>query len=175
MVALKKKAEQGVTSEKGNELKILKIATEICFKCGVCCVIKDHSCHAQYDAHFNPKYTFVYDCLGSEDPAGNPNIWLCVSCHICEEICPYEVSPVQIIESLKAQSFEEGRAHPMIVGEIKQIVSTGYAFPLTKASSRQREKLGLKAITQRSEEVLRKISVKTGLVVKLQRYKVTDP
>jgi heterodisulfide reductase subunit C len=174
MAALNEKAEPGEAHKKGNEPKTLKIATEICFKCAVCCVIKDHSCHAQYGAHFNPKHTFVYDCFGSRDPAGNSNIWLCVSCHKCEEICPYEVSPAHIIESLKAQSFEEGRAHPMIVSEIKQIVSTGYAFPLTRASSRQREKLGLEAITPRSEEDLRRISVKTGLVLKLQRYEVTE-
>ncbi len=174
MGALVEKPEPGEAPEKGNEPRTLKIAAEICFKCGVCCVVRDHSCHAQHDAHFNPKHTFVYDCLGSGDPAGNPNIWLCVSCHKCEELCPYEVSPVHIIESLKAQSFEEGRAHPMIVGEIKQIVSTGYAFPLTTASSRQREKLGLEALTQGSEEDLRRISEKTGLVAKLQRYEVAE-
>jgi heterodisulfide reductase subunit C len=148
MADLVEKPEPGEVPEKGDEPNTLKIAGEICFKCGVCCVIRDHSCHAQYDAHFTSKYTFVYDCLGSRNPAGNPNIWLCVSCHKCEEICPYE--------------------------EIKQIVSTGYAFPLTRASSRQRDKLGLKSITPRSEEDLRRISVKTGLVVKLQRYEVTE-
>jgi len=62
----------------------------------------------------------------------------------------------------------------MIVGEIKQIVSTGYAFPLTGASSRQREKLGLAALTQGSEEDLKRISEKTGLVAKLQRYEEAE-
>ena len=174
MVALIEKPEPRETLRKGNESKTLKIMAEICFKCGVCCVIRDHSCHAQHDTQFDPRHTFVYDCLGSGDPAGNTNIWLCVSCHKCEELCPYEVSPVHIIESLKAQSFEEGRAHPMIVGEIKQIVSTGYAFPLTGSSSRQREKLGLEPLTQGSEDDLRRISEKTGLVAKLQKYEEAE-
>ena len=174
MGALVERPEPGEALERGNEPKTLKIMAEICFKCGVCCVIRDHSCHAQLDAQFNPRQTYVYDCLGSGDPAGNQNIWLCVSCHKCEELCPYEVSPINVIESLKAQSFEEGQAHPMIVGEIKQIVSTGYAFPLTGASSRQREKLGLAALTQGSEEDLKRISEKTGLVAKLQRYEEAE-
>lgn len=153
-------------------LKTIEIAAEVCFKCGVCCVVRDHSCHAQHDFNFNPRHTFVYDCLGSGDPTGNQNIWLCVSCHKCKELCPYEVSPVHVIESLKAQSFEEGRAHPMIVGEINQIISTGYAFPLTGASSRQREKLGLAALEKWSEQDLARISEKTGLAAKLQRYEL---
>ena len=154
--------------------RTIKTAVEICFKCGVCCVINDHACHAQHDAQFTPRHTFVYDCLGSGNPYVNPNIWLCVSCHKCEELCPYEVSPVRIIESLKAQAFDEGSLHPMILGEIRQIISTGYAFPLTGASYRQRERLGLDAIVQETDEELRRISEKTGLLRKLERYEVAE-
>ncbi|MBA7668450.1 hypothetical protein ES703_76562 [subsurface metagenome] len=168
--------KSGQREAKGRDItpKTIEIAAEICFKCGVCCVINDHSCHAQHDAQFNPRHTFVYDCLGSGDPPGNPNIWLCVSCHKCEELCPYEVSPVHIIESLKAQAFEEGRAHPMIVSEVQQIVTTGYAFPLTGSSSRQREKLGLDPVTQSSLEDLTSIAEKTGLAAKLERYREVE-
>ena len=170
MADLHKNSERGDPLKNGVDSKTIKIAAEICFKCGVCCVIGDHSCHAQHDTQFNPKNTFVYNCLGSTNPVSNPNLWLCVSCHKCEELCPYEVSPVHIIESLKAQAFDEGRAHPMIVGEIKQIITTGYAFPITGASSRQREKMGLDALTQTSLQDLNSISKKTGLVDKLKKY-----
>jgi len=146
-------------------------ASEICLKCGVCCVVKDHSCHAQLDGQFNPRHTFVYDCLGVDSPSENPNIWLCVSCHKCEELCPYEVSAIRFIESMRAKAFEEGRAHPVIFGEVANIVSTGFAFPITASSARQRQQLGLETLDESAVEDLGKIAVKTGLSGKIEKYR----
>ncbi|MFH0848100.1 MAG: 4Fe-4S dicluster domain-containing protein [archaeon] len=100
--------------------------TEVCFKCGVCCTIRARSCHVMYDRErFDPKHTFVYNYLGAEDTAGNPNIWLCVSCHKCEKMCPYEVSPVSFIETMKSKTFERVLAHSVIISEVEQVLSTG--------------------------------------------------
>ena len=139
----------------------VKEAAEICLKCGVCCAVKGYGCPAQYDAKFTPRMTYVYDCLGGEEPSSNPNIWQCVSCHKCEEMCPYEVSPVHFIESMKAQALEEGHAPEIVVGEIEQVLGTGYAFPVTANTVRQREELGLPPITQ--TEALKAVADKTGL------------
>ena len=146
-------------------------ASEICLKCGVCCVVKGHSCHAQLDSQFSPKYTYVYDCLGMDSPSENPNIWLCVSCHKCEELCPYDVSPIRFIESMKAEAFENGRAHPVIFGEVANIVSTGFAFPLTASSRRQRQQLGLEPLDESAAEDLMKIAEITGLSEKIDQYR----
>ena len=146
-------------------------ASEICLKCGVCCVVKGHSCHVQLDSQFSPKYTYVYDCLGMDSPSENPNIWLCVSCHKCEELCPYDVSPIRFIESMKAEAFENGRAHPVIFGEVANIVSTGFAFPLTASSARQRQQLGLEPLDESAAEDLMKIAEITGLSEKIDQYR----
>jgi len=144
-------------------------ASEICLQCGVCCVIKGHSCHAQYDGQFDPRNTYVYDCLGSGGPLENPNIWLCVSCHKCEEVCPYEVSPVRFIEAMKAQAFERGQAHPVILGEVENIVETGYAFPLTSSSERRRKMLGLEPLDVSVGDEVKEIARRTGLMEKMKR------
>jgi heterodisulfide reductase subunit C len=146
-------------------------ASEICLKCGVCCVIKEHSCHAQLDSQFNPKYTYVYDCLGTDSPSENPNIWLCVSCHKCEELCPYEVSPIRFIEAMKAKALEDGLAHPVIFGEVDNVVSTGFAFPLTASSRRQRRQMDLELLDESAAEDLRKIAEKTGLSEKIAKHR----
>ena len=146
-------------------------ASEICLKCGVCCVVKEHSCHAQLDSQFSPRYTYVYDCLGADSPSENPNIWLCVSCHKCEELCPYEVSPIRFIESMKSKAFEDGRAHPVIFGEVANVVSTGFAFPLTASSRRQRQRMGLAPLDESASEDLKKIAEKTGLSEKIDKYR----
>ena len=135
---------------------------EICLKCGVCCNVS-HSCHVMYDGRFNPRYTFVYDCLRSEKGAENPNIWLCVSCHKCEETCPYEVSPIHLIEALKEYAMKRSTVNPMIKAEVNQIISTGCALQITNASDRLRESLNLKPVPMQAAADLNKIAAKTGL------------
>jgi heterodisulfide reductase subunit C len=124
-----------------------------------------------YDYKFNPRYTFVYDCLASEKMGLNPNIWLCVSCHKCEETCPYEVSPVHYIEALKGEALVAGWVHPTIKAEVTQIVTTGFAFPLTGATERQRQTLNLRPLSPAPIADLVKISDKTGLSERLRRAK----
>jgi heterodisulfide reductase subunit C len=77
-------------------------------------------------------------------------------------LCPYEVSPISFIEAIKAKAFEEGQAHPVIQSEVSNILSTGYAFPLTSASQRQRQQLGLDPPDTSSAEELRLIAEKLG-------------
>lgn len=148
----------------------LEEAAEICLKCGVCCVVKGYSCPAQYDGQFTPRHTYVYDCLGHDDPTSNTNIWQCVSCHKCEEMCPYEVSPVHYIETLKSMALEEGHAPEMVLGEMRLVLSTGYAFPITANTTRQREALGLPPLEESDE--LKVIAEKTGLLSVLEFGKI---
>jgi heterodisulfide reductase subunit C len=148
-----------------DEVKGPRRAAEICLQCGVCCVVK-HSCHAQYGLQFTPNHTYVYDCLGAEEPAKNPNLWLCVSCHKCEEVCPYEVSPIRFIEAMKAEAFRNGSVHQVILDEVNQIVTTGYAFPLTGASERQRANLGLGPFSNQAAAELAVIVRRSGLADK---------
>ncbi|MBS7619346.1 hypothetical protein KEJ21_01685 [Candidatus Bathyarchaeota archaeon] len=149
-----------------------KKSSEICFKCGICCVVRGYSCHVSYDSEkFNPRYTFVYDCLGSSDPARNPNIWLCVSCHKCEEVCPYEVSPIKFIEEMKSQAFEMGLAPSLIMSEVENILTTGYAFPISSVTLRLREELHLEPLQMKAIEDLRILSSKTGFIDKMLKAK----
>lgn len=136
-------------------------AAEVCFMCGVCCAVPEYGCPAQYGSRFTPRHTYVYDCLAAERPSSNPSIWLCVSCHKCEELCPYEVSPIRFIETMKQVALEEGAAPDVATAEIEQVVNTGYAFPVTPNTARHREELGLKPIQPTGE--LKRIAEATGL------------
>lgn len=153
--------------EKREEISTYREVVEICLRCGVCCNVS-HSCHVMYDRRYNPRSTYVYDCLAFEKPVNNPNIWLCVSCHKCEEVCPYDVSPMHFIEYLKGEAFKIGLINPLIKEELAQVITTGYAFPLTGSSERQRENLGLKPIMSSSINELSIIAERTGLTKKLR-------
>jgi heterodisulfide reductase subunit C len=121
-----------------------------------------------YDDQFNPRYTFVYDCLSSEKGPANPNIWLCVSCHKCEETCPYEVSPIRFIEALKSEAMNNGLVHNLLKDEVAQIVSTGYAFLLTGVTDRQRKELNLEPLKPRGTSDLSVLIKRTGFSEKLE-------
>jgi len=121
-----------------------------------------------FDHRFNPRYTFVYDCLASDKGVSNTNIWLCVSCHKCEETCPYEVSPIHFIEALKGNALSLGLVHPTIRAEVTQIVTTGFAFPVTGATERQRQALNLKPLASKAVANLGKIAERTGFSERLK-------
>ena len=76
------------TPYKKKTLHGVEEAAEICLKCGVCCTIPGYSCPAHYNG-YTPRDTYVYDCLGNPLREMNPALWVCVSCHKCEEMCPY--------------------------------------------------------------------------------------
>ena len=150
----------------------IRETAEICLRCGVCCVIEGYSCPAQYDAQFKPTQTYVYDCLGHNEPSSNLNIWQCMSCHKCEEMCPYEVSPLGFIEAMKEQALQEGHAPDSVTAELMQVITTGYAFPITSNTTRQRERLGLKPFELNDK--LSIIAEKTGLLKLLKKLKETQ-
>jgi hypothetical protein len=81
------------------------------------------------------------------------------------------VAPFQFIEAIKARAFELGIAHPGVVKEIEQIIATGFAFPVTGSSARQREALELEPLELKAQDELKRISEGTGLVDRLNRYK----
>ena len=140
--------------------------TEICLKCNTCALVDP----VIYANGFSPTNTFINNVFSATEPEKNPNIWLCVSCHKCEEICPYEVKPVEVIEALKDEAFEKGYAPEFIREEINQVLTTGYAFPIFQSLAyinRIRGNLGLKTLEERKVEDIKKIVRKTGLDTKI--------
>ncbi|MEM1540665.1 MAG: hypothetical protein QXW82_02710 [Candidatus Bathyarchaeia archaeon] len=136
---------------------------EICLQCNTCAIVDP----VIYANGFSPTNTFINNVFSAAEPEKNPNIWLCVSCHKCEEICPYEVKPIEVIEALKAEAFEKGYAPEAVREEIKQVLTTGYAFPISTYMNRVRGSFGLKALAERNVGDLDKIATKTGLKTKV--------
>jgi len=139
---------------------------EVCLKCNTCALV-DPVIYANGFSHTN---TFINNVFSAAEPEKNQNIWLCVSCHKCEEICPYEVKPIEVIEALKDEAFEKGYAPEGIREEINQVLTTGYAFPIFQSLAyinRIRGQFGLKTLGERKVEDIRKIARKTGLEAKM--------
>jgi len=139
---------------------------ETCLKCNTCALVDP----VTYANGFSSTNTFINNVFSAAEPEKNPNVWLCVSCHKCEEICPYEVKPVEVIEALKDEAFDKGYAPEFIREEINQVLTTGYAFPIFQSLAyinRIRGTLDLKSLEERKVEDIKKIVIKTGLDAKI--------
>ncbi|MCJ7614686.1 hypothetical protein MUO71_08005 [Candidatus Bathyarchaeota archaeon] len=148
--------------------KLLKKYPKIekCLNCNTCALVDP----VIYAHDFSATKTFIHNVFSTSEPEKNPNIWLCMSCHKCEEICPYEVKPVEVIEGLKDEAFEKGCAPEFIREEINQVLTTGYAFPISQSLNyinRMRNNLGLEPLGERKVADLAIIARKTGLEIKL--------
>jgi len=148
---------------------------EKCLKCSLCafkdgygCLISNYGVGVD-GIHFDPVNTFIYNIFDAKEPVKNSNLWLCVSCHKCYEICPYDVNPTEVIEALKEAAFENGYAPKLILGEVNNILSSGMAFPISQSTHDQRSRLGLPSLEKIDASDLAKIARKTGLENKLAK------
>jgi len=150
---------------------------ETCLKCSLCAFKDGYGCYiSNYGigvdgARFSALDTYTYHVFSPKEPVKNPNLWLCVSCHRCHEICPYDVNPTEVIEALKAAAFENGYAPDLIQGEVSNVLSTGFAFPIVQSQQAQRSRLGLPTLEPPALEDLAKIAKKTGLEDKLAKLR----
>jgi len=150
---------------------------ETCLKCSTCAFKDGYGCYiSNYGVgsdgtKFSALDTFTYNVFGAKEPVKNPNLWLCVSCHRCHDICPYDVNPMEVVESLKAAAFEGGNVPDLIQGEVSNVLLTGFAFPIVESQRAQRGWLHLPALEKPPLEDLAKIAKKTGLEDKLAKLR----
>ena len=71
------------------------------------------------------------------------------------------------IEVMKEQALQDGHAPVSITAELVQVITTGYAFPITSNTIRQRDRLGLEPLILNEE--LTVIAEITGLLELLSK------
>lgn len=141
-----------------------RVESEYCFQCAVCGIV----CVVNYAEVYEPRRTFVYD-LFNQGIEARQTLWGCPSCHKCEERCPYDFKPLQLVKAHKEAAFAAGLAPKEIYGEFETILDTGSAFPVGSVTQRQRTKLDLPDLVplDRPVEELAIIAERTGLAAKL--------
>ncbi|MBN2284253.1 MAG: hypothetical protein JXO48_10220 [Deltaproteobacteria bacterium] len=136
---------------------------EVCFECSVCSL----HCVVQNVEGYDGKNTFVYDLFQSNEPWGHRALWACSGCHKCYETCPQDADPLRVISVLRQQAFVEGIAPPYVYDLITLVLETGRAFPVTKKTLKDREKLGLREPEPTPVDEIGHIAGRTGLLEKL--------
>jgi len=148
----------------------LRPETEYCLQCAVCGLVCVVNCADVYD----PRHTFVYD-LFSDDIQARETLWGCPSCHKCEERCPYNFRPLELVKAHKEAAFAAGLAPKEIYGELELILTTGSAFPAGSVTQRQRAKLGLPDLPLRPVDELAIIANRSGLAARLAIARQSGP
>lgn len=124
--------------------KILKGIPEIkqCFQCGTCV----SSCMAaKYLGDFNPRIKILSAAYGQKDML-NDVLFKCSTCNNCNERCPQNVNPFEVIVKLKNMAFKLGLLSEEKAGVFKAVTGTGFAFEITSFTDRLREELNLPKI-----------------------------
>lgn len=139
--------------------KILKEIPEIknCFQCGTCtssCLVK------KYTGKFSPREKILSALEGRKEVLNN-ELWLCSTCNACNERCPQNVNPYEIIIKLKNIAFREGlienseeKTEPA-----KNVIETGLSLKTSEFTENERKKLGLPE-TKKIDELKKIIKLK---------------
>jgi heterodisulfide reductase subunit B len=113
-----------------------------CYQCGAC--VGD--CPATtYGSGFNPREIMLKVLYGLADEllTADTVLWQCTNCYNCQERCPQEVKPVEVIIALKNMLADRSIYPESGAKVIHAFETTGRTTLLGPAVDREREKYGL--------------------------------
>lgn len=128
-----------------------------CFQCGTCVA----SCPVRaIEDRYNLRRIMKMASLGMKDQIlGNPFIWICSTCLLCNERCPQDVNPQDVMNVIKNMAVEEGKIPEKLKKIIDEIQKNGgRLYPIDEFIEVERKELGLPKIATELEEVRKLIS-----------------
>ena len=127
-----------------------------CYQCGAC--VGDCPTH-RFMPEFSPRTIILQALYGMEEELTGEDalIWNCTNCYNCQERCPQEVNPIEVIIALKNISREKGM-HPKVVDNIiDRVGERGVTVLHTDLIKRRRSDLGLEDFRIECEEEVAKL------------------
>lgn len=99
-----------------------------CHQCGVCtatCPVRE------IEEKFNPRKIIKLAKLGLKDLVlDNEFIWLCSMCFMCEERCPQDVKPPDVMTVLRNIAAKENKIPTNVVKLMEVLAENGRIYPL---------------------------------------------
>jgi heterodisulfide reductase subunit C len=109
-----------------------------CAECGACV---DDCPVARADPTYDPNALIRSLAAGQvEEVLRSPDLWKCVECYTCAELCPNKYDQMSILRQAKHLAMERGWAPPAALEGIRAFRDKGQ---LTQPSVAQRRRLGL--------------------------------
>ena len=115
-----------------------------CYQCGAC--VADCPAH-RFMPEFSPRSIIIKSIYGLEEELTGPDslIWNCTNCYNCDERCPQDVHPIEVIITLKNMARQRGTAISFIDKLIERVAERGVTVLETELIARRRKELGLPA------------------------------
>jgi len=98
---------------------------------------------------YNPRKIIECALLGLEEKLvqqQKPNVWLCVTCQKCVELCPQGVELTEIFDIIKNYCVQQGKIPEAFKSQAELVYNTGIALPFTEPILKRRATLGLGTI-----------------------------
>ena len=112
-----------------------------CFQCGVCV----SSCPVRvFEPSFSPRRIIKMAKLGLKDQVlGSEFVWFCSMCFLCDERCPQDVRPPEVMTVLRNMAVAEGKTPPSLQKLLELLARAGRVYPLDDFISEERTDKGL--------------------------------
>jgi len=128
-------------------------ALRACFQCGLCTA----SCPVSFiDARYSPRRIIKRTLLGMrEQVLKDKFIWLCSSCFLCQERCPQDVRPPEVMTVLRNLAVSAGIVPPGVSKMVEIFKSTGRLYSIDDFTADEREGIGLPRVKTDSDMIKR--------------------
>ena len=119
-----------------------------CFQCGVCAA----SCPVrEVEASFSPRKVMKLAKLGLKKQVyASDTIWLCSMCFMCQERCPQDVRPPEVMTVLRNMATKEGAAPPNLLKLLDIIKRSGRVYAVDDFTNEERVDRGLPEVESES-------------------------
>ena len=127
-----------------------------CYQCGAC--VGDCPTH-RFMPEFSPRTIILQALYGMEEELTGEDalIWNCTNCYNCQERCPQEVNPIEVIIALKNISREKGTHQKVVDNIIDRVSERGVTVLETDLIKRRRTELGLPVFEMKCQEEVSKL------------------
>ncbi|MFC1833689.1 4Fe-4S dicluster domain-containing protein [Thermodesulfobacteriota bacterium] len=131
-----------------------------CYQCARC----TGSCPAMGVAPaIGPRETII-KCLnvGHEEMVADERLWLCCTCHVCEDRCPQKIPIVDLLVALRNSAARRGNIPDRLCMAIELLAKTGRSM-IVHQLDEMRAHHGLEPLPKAPVDEVRAILKKTGL------------
>jgi heterodisulfide reductase subunit C len=147
----------------------LNFSLNYCYQCATC----SGGCPVAFltQGSYNPRKIIEAALLGLEEKLiqqQEPNVWLCVTCQKCVELCPQGVALTEIFDHLKNYCVETGNIPTPYKDQATMILESGMAIPFSDAILKRRETLGLPQLKTAATSEIKTLMKETKFDKKIQ-------
>lgn len=138
-----------------------------CYQCGTCTA----GCPAGWKTGYKVRSILRKSVLGLKNEViSDPVIWNCTTCYICQDRCPRDVKPTEVIKTIRNLAVEGGFMRDPHKNVSHIALKMGHAVPINEQFADLRSALGLDRLppnassNKKAIEELKKIAKRTGFM-----------